>query len=495
MTFQAAMTNKFRAMLDRFVLVYLDDILVYSRTLEEHLEHLRRVLETLLCTKYKANRDKCEFVRQELKYLGHFVTPQGSSPLSDKIQAIQDWSEQRNVTDVCSFLGLAGYYQRFIKGYSKIVAHLSKLQCEDRPSDFGTDVREPFLALKAALLSTEALRIYDPLLPTHVTTDPSGYGIGVVLEQHDGVDWHPFEYFSKKVSVVHSINDARKKELLTFVHALKRWWHFLLGRRQFRWVTDNNLLVFYKTRATVNTIARWMDFIDQFDFFPDHIPGRSNRFVDALSRRPDHYTAVYSTFEIKNDLRDGFIRGYQADPEFCDKYANCSSPNPAPSHYRIQELFLFITLRILGSLHIVPLGMRHLVRFMKEDDAMMQMPSGRLKHARRSVRNAWVSKKMKAAGSIRSAEDCWKKWCDLMSKMKDILHKCNASGKPSYWEMSVEDRKREGIPMPFEEPLWEEMEWAHRKPSAACDNTMASSNLQGAESGVSGKETPGGHDS
>ncbi|GBG84873.1 hypothetical protein CBR_g39335 [Chara braunii] len=319
-TFQATMTNEFRAMLDRFVLVYLDDILVYSRSLEDHLEHLRRVLETLRRAKYKANRDKCEFAQQELEYLGHFVTPEGISPLSDKIQAIQKWPDPRNVMDVRSFLGLAGYYQRFIKGYSKIAAHLTKLQCEDRPFDFGEDAWESFLALKAALLSAEVLCIYDPLLPTSVTTDASGYGIGAVLEQHDGVDWHPVEYFSKKVPVVHSIDDARKKELLAFVHALKPWRHFLLGRSQFRWVTNNNPLVFYKTQDTVNnTIARWMAFIDQFDFFSGHIPGKSNRFADALSRRPDHCTAVYSTFEIDKDLRDSFIRGYQADPEFCDK--------------------------------------------------------------------------------------------------------------------------------------------------------------------------------
>ncbi|GBG61302.1 hypothetical protein CBR_g19835 [Chara braunii] len=342
-TFQAAMTNEFRAMLDRFVLVYLDDILVYSRTLEEHLDHLRRVLGTLRRAKFKANRDKCEFVRQELEYLGHFVTPQGISPLSDKIQAVQDWPEPRNVTDVRSFLGLTGYYQRFIKGYLKITGHLFKLQCKDQPFDFGTDARESFLALKAALLSAEVLRTYHPLLPTRITTDASSYGIGVVFEQHDGVDWHPVEYFSKKVSVVHSIDDAHKKELLAFVHALKRWRHFLLGRRHFRWVTHDNPFIFYKSEDTVNnTIARWMTFIDQLDFFPDHIPGKSNRFANALSRHPGHCTAVYSTFEIEDDLWDSFIRGYQADPEFRDKYANCSSPNPTPSHYRIQEGYLLL---------------------------------------------------------------------------------------------------------------------------------------------------------
>ncbi|GBG82671.1 hypothetical protein CBR_g35036 [Chara braunii] len=289
-TFQAAMTNEFRAMLDWFVLVYLDDILVHSRSLEDHLEHLRRVLETLRLAKYKANHDKSEFVWQELEYLDHFVTPEGSNPLSDKIQAIQEWPEPRNVTNV--------------------------------------------------------LRIYDPLLPTRVTTDASGYGIGVVLEQHDGVDWHPVEYFSKKAPVVHSIDDARKKELLAFVHALKRWQHFLLGQSQFQWATDNNPLVFYKTQDTINsTIARWIAFIDQFDFFPDHIPGKSNRFANALSWHPDRCTAVYSTLEIGDDLRESFIRGYQADHEVRDKYANCSSPNPTPSHYRIQEGYLLVHTR------------------------------------------------------------------------------------------------------------------------------------------------------
>ncbi|GBG69834.1 hypothetical protein CBR_g4662 [Chara braunii] len=244
-----------------------------------------------------------------------FVTPEGISPLSDKIQAIQEWPKPRNVTNVRSFLGLAGYYQRFIKGYSKIAAHLTKLQCEDRSFDFGKEARESFLALKAALLSAEVLRIYKPLLPTRVTTDASGYGIGAVLEQYDGVDSHPVEYFSKKVPVVHSIDDARKKELLAFVHAIKRWRHFFLGR-------------------------------------------------------PDHCTAVYSTFKIDDDLRNSFIRGYQADPRFCDKQANCSSPNPAPSHYRIQEGYLLVHIRrkdllcvpsdphlrtrLLGEFHDVP---------------------------------------------------------------------------------------------------------------------------------------------
>ncbi|GBG80087.1 hypothetical protein CBR_g30454 [Chara braunii] len=117
-TFQAAMTTEFQHMLDRFVLIYLDDILVYNRSLDEHVEHLRTILERLRQAKYKANRNKCEFTRQELEYLGYYVTPQGIRPLADKIKALRVWSEPTNTTKVCSFMGLAGYYQRFITGFA-----------------------------------------------------------------------------------------------------------------------------------------------------------------------------------------------------------------------------------------------------------------------------------------------------------------------------------------------------------------------------------------
>ncbi|GBG84069.1 hypothetical protein CBR_g37944 [Chara braunii] len=127
-TFQAAMTTEFRDLLDCSVLIYLDDILVYSRTLDEHIVHLRVVLDRLRLAKYKANLDKCEFAKQELEYLGHFVTPKGIRPLADKIQAIVDWPEPRCTTDVRCFMGLAGYYQRFVESYSKVVAPLSRLQ-------------------------------------------------------------------------------------------------------------------------------------------------------------------------------------------------------------------------------------------------------------------------------------------------------------------------------------------------------------------------------
>ncbi|GBG79193.1 hypothetical protein CBR_g28910 [Chara braunii] len=235
-----------------------------SRSLDEHVEHLRTVLERLRQTKYKANRDKCEFARQEPEYLGHYVTLQGIRPLADKIEAIHVWPEPTNTMDVRSFMGLAGYYQRFITGYSRIAAPMTRLQSPNVPFVFDDDARRSFQALKTATFMAPVLSIYAPTLPTRVTTDASGYGIGAVLEQHDSDDWHPVEYSSHKVPPINSLDDARKKELLVFVMALKRWRHFLLGRRRFTWVTDDNPLTYYKTQDTEPGLSIAMDVTGPF---------------------------------------------------------------------------------------------------------------------------------------------------------------------------------------------------------------------------------------
>ncbi|GBG69877.1 hypothetical protein CBR_g4704 [Chara braunii] len=156
-TFQAAMATEFRDLLDRSVLINLDDILVYSRTLNEHLVHLRVVLDRLRAAKYKANRDKCKFAKQELEYLGHFVTPKDIRPLADKIQAIVDWPEPCCTTDVRSFMGLAGYYQRFVESYSKVATPLSRLQSPKVPFEFDDAAPGALNTLKAAMQDAPAL--------------------------------------------------------------------------------------------------------------------------------------------------------------------------------------------------------------------------------------------------------------------------------------------------------------------------------------------------
>ncbi|GBG88723.1 hypothetical protein CBR_g48253 [Chara braunii] len=345
-TFQAAMTTEFRDLLDRTVRIYLDDILVYSRTLDELLVHLCAVLDRLRAAKYKANRDKCEFAKQELEYLGHYVTSKGIRLLADKIQTIVDWSEPRCTTGVRSFMGLDGYYQRFVESYSKVAAPLLRLQSPKVPFEFDEAARGAFNTLKAAMQDVPALRIYDPTLPTQVTTDASGYGIGAVLEQCFPDGWHPVKNFSQKVPLVNSLDDARKKELLAFVTVLKRWHHFSLGRRRFKWNMDNNPLIYYKTQGTfTSTIGRWMYYIDQFDFDPCHIPGPANRAADTLSRRPNFCALVTTTFQLDDDLQQHLVNGYKSDPTYSTLYAELSSDHPPAGHYRISDGFLLLHTR------------------------------------------------------------------------------------------------------------------------------------------------------
>ncbi|GBG89125.1 hypothetical protein CBR_g48834 [Chara braunii] len=319
-TFQAAMTIEFRDLLDRSILIYLDDMLVYSRTLDEHIVHLRAVLDRLRLAKYKANLDKCQFAKQELEYLGHYVTPKGIRPLVDKIQAIEDWPEPRCTTDVRSFMGLAGYYQRFIESYSKVAAPLSRLQSPKVPFELDDAARGTFTTLKVAMQAAPALLSRGRLASSRV--------------------------FLPKGASCNTLNDARKKELLAFVTVLKWWRHFLLGRRRFKWNTDNNPLTFYKMQDTVtSTIGRWMYYIDQFDFDPCHIPDPANRAADALSRWPDFCPIVTTAFDLDDDLQPHFVKGYKSDPTYSTLYAELSSDHPPASHYRISDGFLLLHTR------------------------------------------------------------------------------------------------------------------------------------------------------
>ncbi|GBG82281.1 hypothetical protein CBR_g34565 [Chara braunii] len=181
-----------------------------------------------------------------------------------------------------------------------------------------------------------------------------------VLEQHDGDDWHPVEYFSHKVTPINSLDDARK-ELLEFVMALKRWRHFLLGRRRFTWVADNNPLTYYKTQDS-STIRRWMYFIDQFDFRPKHLAGLSNRAADALSRRSDLCAMTHHPFAFDEELQRHFIRGYKFDPNFATLYAQLSSDHPSTSNYRIIDECLLLHSRGKDSLCTAQMMLRTLIR-------------------------------------------------------------------------------------------------------------------------------------
>ena len=185
-TFMTLMNDIFREYLDEFVIVYLDDILIYSKTKEEHLKHLWLVLETLKKHKLYAKLKKCELVQQKVEYTGHYISAEGITVDPRKISTIKDWPASTNVSEVRSFLGLASYYRKFVPGFSAIATSLTSLLHKDKHFQWTPSEQEAFDSLKERLITAPVLLLPDPNKPFTITTDTSDFAIGTVLTQDQG---------------------------------------------------------------------------------------------------------------------------------------------------------------------------------------------------------------------------------------------------------------------------------------------------------------------
>ncbi|GBG80790.1 hypothetical protein CBR_g31346 [Chara braunii] len=218
---------------NKFVAVYLDDILIFSKPIEEHAQHVEKVISLLRRHKYKVNLEKCEFGCTKILYLGHEVSAEGIRPEDAKVATIRDWPRPQTVTEVRSFLGMCGYYRNFVKNYSTIAFPLTDLTRLDTPWDWSDDCEGAFKRLKHALMNHEVLMVPDPQKPFIVTTDASQYGIGAMLAQQDGKKLRPIEYMSKKMPSKKLAKSTYERELYALYKALVHWRHFLLGRADY----------------------------------------------------------------------------------------------------------------------------------------------------------------------------------------------------------------------------------------------------------------------
>jgi hypothetical protein len=177
------MHETFREYLDEFVLVFLDDILIYSRTLEEHERHVAAALSKLREHKLYAKESKCELFQTEVEFLGHRVGRDGVRMMDDKVQAVREWPQPTSVRDVRAFLGTAGYYRKFIRDFSKISGSLSDLTKDDVKFAWTPAQATAFATLKTAIAQAPVLVLPDPKLPFVVHTDASGFATGAVLHR------------------------------------------------------------------------------------------------------------------------------------------------------------------------------------------------------------------------------------------------------------------------------------------------------------------------
>lgn len=245
--FMSLMNGVFRRYLDHFVVVFLDDILVYSKSMEEHEEHLWLVLQCLRENQLYANLANCEFFQTEIQYLGHVISGDGISVDPAKIQAIVDWPAPKNVSEVRSFMGLAGYYCKFVENFSRVAYPITSLQRKGNKFIWSEKCEEALKTIKYKLTSAPILSVPDPAGDFMVCIDASLEGIGAVLMQGGWV----IAYESRKLKDHELKYPTHDLELVVVVHTLVQWRHFLLGHR-FELHTNHHSLQYIFTQPNLN---------------------------------------------------------------------------------------------------------------------------------------------------------------------------------------------------------------------------------------------------
>lgn len=273
-----------------FCFDYIDDLLVASSSPEEHLRHLRLVLERLEQHGLTINPSKSVFGASSLEFLGHLVSSKGIQPLEDKVRVIHDFPQPTSQSKLREFIGLVGFYRRFLPSCAKIMQplHLLLTHPKDKSAhlDWTDEALSAFHCTKTALAEATLLIHPKPDAPTCLMTDASNTAVGAALQQYTGHTWEPIAFFSKKMKPAETRYSTFDRELLAIYLAVKHFRHFLEGR-SFHILTDHKPLTFaLNTRSDRHSPrqARHLDFIAQFSSDIRHVKGTANAPADALSR-------------------------------------------------------------------------------------------------------------------------------------------------------------------------------------------------------------------
>ncbi|CAJ2641852.1 unnamed protein product [Trifolium pratense] len=278
-TFQATMNDLFRPFLRKFVLVFFYDILVYSKTMSDHYTHLDQVLSMLLQNCFVANQKKCKFGCEFVDYLGHIISGKGVAVDPDKIKCVKEWPVPKNVKGVRGFLGLTGYYRKFIKDYGKIAKPLTELTKKDN-FHWGQEAIDAFTKLKHIMTTAPILALPNFELPFEIECDAAGRGIGVVLMQYK----QPIAYFSEALSEGNLAKSVYEKELMALVLSIQHWRHYLLGKKFLVYTDHKSLKHFLQQRISSPDQQCWLAKLLGYQFEVIYKPGPDNKAADALSR-------------------------------------------------------------------------------------------------------------------------------------------------------------------------------------------------------------------
>jgi transposase InsO family protein len=286
-TFSRCMVELLKPMLNAGVLVFVDDLTIYGKSIPELLERVYKVFEIIKSDNLTLNPKKCIFFETEVTVLGHRVSHEGTKPMNDKIKAIEEWKEPTTRKGVRSFLGLAGYYRQYVLNFAKIAAPLHKLTGKATRWQWTEREQKSFHDLKQILKEAPVLKIFDPNRPIIIDTDASNHAIGAVLVQtdEDGNE-HPIAYYSRCLSKAECNYCVTRRELLIIVCALRHWRHYIMGTKIVVRSDHSSLSWIRSFKNPEQQMARWMEIICQYDIDIQHRPGSKSGNADGLSRRP-----------------------------------------------------------------------------------------------------------------------------------------------------------------------------------------------------------------
>ena len=307
-TFQRVMDNILRGLHNEICLVYLDDIIIFSTSLDEHIQRLKSVFDRLRKSNFKLQLDKSEFLQKTVQYLGHIITPQGVKPNPDKVSAIKRFPIPRTQKDIKSFLGLLGYYRRFIKDFAKITKPLTKCLKKNAKVTHDQNFIDAFNTCKEILVNDPILQYPDFSKPFILTTDASDVALGAILSQGTLPNDRPVAYASRTLNETESKYSTIEKELLAIVWACKHFRPYLYGRK-FTIYTDHRPLTWlFSLKEPNSKLVRWRLKLEEFEYDIIYKKGKLNTNADCLSRVTlnaiDNESMLNNPGDIDQDILD-----------------------------------------------------------------------------------------------------------------------------------------------------------------------------------------------
>ena len=340
-TFQRLMHAVLRGLQYQICLVYLDDIIVYSRSFADHINHLNDVFSRLRSANVKLKPSKCSFARSSVEYLGHVVSRDGIRPDPSKIAAVATFPVPRCVRDVRSFLGLANYYRRFIHNFASIASPLHMLTHKNVRFHWDDSSDKAFHTLKSCLTSAPILAYPDFSLPFELNTDASSTGIGFALCQTQDGQRRAIAYGGRDLNTAERNYSTTEREALAIVEGIKKFRNYLYDRK-FVLHTDHHALRWLMSlKDPSGRLARWSLLLQQYDFTIEYQPGKQNSDADALSRRPYGTQFHVSAYDLPG-VPIGRIRDLQRqDAELSDLITFLETDELPSNNNRARSLVLY----------------------------------------------------------------------------------------------------------------------------------------------------------